>query len=101
MMTNGDLEGWVFLSHPRLFFLPTINKKKICIFISLPEYAEMRQNMMTSYLSNNDITSFATWGCSFFPMGWRVVSEHTCMGRNAGKSDPVYKNISLPVHSQL
>ena len=54
MMTNGDHEERIFLSHPHtingFIFLPTIKCRILCLkrFTENPEYAEMRHDMMTS-----------------------------------------------------
>ena len=56
MMTNSDPEGLIFLSHPHtnngFFLLPTIKYRILCfkkdLLLEVPEYAEMRHNMMAS-----------------------------------------------------
>ena len=54
MMTNGDREGRIFLSHPPrnngIIVLPTIAKQVLFFkkLADVPEYAEMRYDMMTS-----------------------------------------------------
>ena len=56
VMTNGEPRGRIFRSHPRMnngfFFLLTI-KYRIFLFkngiTEVPEYAEMRHIMVTSY----------------------------------------------------
>ena len=55
MMTNGDCEGQIFLSHPHknngFFFLLTIKYLILCQkkrLQEVPEYAGMRHDMMTS-----------------------------------------------------
>ena len=61
MMTNGDPEGWIFLSYPYtkngLFFLIIT---VFFIFLNklpeVPEYAKMQFYMMTSLYHNNDVT---------------------------------------------
>ena len=53
-MTNGDREGQTFLPHPHtkngLFFFLTIKSRIECLKRrpKVPEYAEMRHDMMTS-----------------------------------------------------
>ena len=51
MMTNGDREGWIFLSHPHMnngfFFFLTIKYHILKRFKEVPEYAEIRYDMMT------------------------------------------------------
>ena len=51
VMTNGDREGRIFLSHPQtnniLFYLLTI-KYRILRLREVPDYVEMQHNMMTS-----------------------------------------------------
>ena len=51
VMTNGDPEGWIFLSHPYTnngFFFLLIVKYRIFMFrkrlAKVPEYAEMRHD---------------------------------------------------------
>ena len=56
MMTNGDPEGWIFLSYPHtnngFFFLLTTIFIYLCIYLfqnkllKVPEYAKMQFNMM-------------------------------------------------------
>ena len=86
VMTNGDHERQIFLSHPHMnngfFFLLTTK-----YLISYLERYEkgfqkilymLRCNIVTSFLHYNDITDpcgasvCLTCGCSFFifPMGW-------------------------------
>ena len=54
VMTNGIPEGQIFLSHPHtndgFFFLLTIKYRILCLkrVLEDPEYAEMRQGMVTS-----------------------------------------------------
>ena len=60
---NGNPEGLTFLSHPHttngFFFLLTI-KCRISMFKhgshNVPEYAETRHDIMTSFYHNNGVT---------------------------------------------
>ena len=81
MMTNGDHERRMFLIHPHtynFFFLarhliPHFNKKNIKRFPEVPEYAEMRHNMMTSLLLKMTSPIFQRVDVRFIntlPMGW-------------------------------
>ena len=53
MMTNGDPEGRIFLSHPHtnngFFFLLAIKYLILCLKVlpEVPECAEMQHDMMT------------------------------------------------------
>ena len=54
VMTNGDHEGQIFLSHPHtnngFFFLLTIKYRILCLkmLLEVPEYAHLRHDMVTS-----------------------------------------------------
>ena len=79
MVTNGDQEGRIFLSHPPMnigfFFLLTTKylnlywKKKWEKLPENPEYAEMQHDdvILTLQLQHS-----STCGCLFFifPLGW-------------------------------
>ena len=93
MMTNGDREWRFFYPTLTFFFLLTI-KCMYRIFIfkkKVPEYAEMRHDMMKSLQDINDVTCLPTRCCSIliFPTGlygaFGVEFSHTCMGRNSGE----------------
>ena len=61
MLTNGDREGRIFLfrhhTNNGLYFLHTI-KHDISI-TEVPEYAEMRHNLVTILYRTDDVTSLA------------------------------------------
>ena len=53
MMTNGDLEGWIFLSYPHknngfFFLLTTVVFFIVNKLTEVPEYPKMQFHMMTS-----------------------------------------------------
>ena len=81
--------GIYFLSHPhtnnRFFFLLTIKYHRLP---EVPEYAEMRHNIMMSLEHNYDLTCLWICSCSFviLPLGWyRICAiEVSHMGKNRG-----------------
>ena len=75
MMTNGDREGWIFLSHPltnnELFFLLT-TKYRILYWILYAEGFKtilntLRRDPMTSWINVKPACSPLFF---IFPMGW-------------------------------
>ena len=74
MMTNGDPEGQIFLYHAHMnnecFFLLTIIYQILCLKMlpDVPEYAEMRHDMMMSIYHTNDVTSRPCMGVLLQPM---------------------------------
>ena len=72
-------EGQIFPSHPLtnngLFFLLTIKYQILMIKMSpeVPEYAEMRHNMIMSLKCDNDVTGLSMISCLIFYPSHRLV----------------------------